>query len=60
MGTRTTRNKRTNADFKGCAIFTVSYPDGKKEIRVRPLIPRRPRTHYQLKIISKERYDKSV
>ena len=23
-----------NADFKGCAMFTASYPDGKKEIRV--------------------------
>ena len=47
MGTRTTRIRRTNADFnlsdtddtdnadfKGCAMFTASYPDGKKEIRV--------------------------
>lgn len=34
MDTRTTRMRQTNADFKGCAMFTASYPDGKKEIRV--------------------------
>ena len=31
MGTRTTRIKRTNADFKGCAMFNASIGKIKKK-----------------------------